>query len=253
MYNWEGASPLPSYFNPPDFLPNHFLENIADPRFSNFDTEKRYRKNLKSQPDDWHYRTKEVLYQTNSKGYRAPEWDKINWGRAVVILGCSNVTGIGLAEDETISHQLSLMLNRPVINLGVPASSIECSFYNSVILAESYPTPYAVVNIWTNTDRAIYFHKNHKEDLGIWTPQNPFFKEFIRDPLHPFMQARFIAMASRQMWKDKSRYFSASFFEDAAHYMQCDYIDIDNGARDLVHPGRKNAIEMASLIAQNIS
>lgn len=249
--NLIGVNDFPDYFDPPNFFPFNMMTHNSD-KFANYDSPDRFLESKNRMPADWHYLKKEIVYKTNSNGYRTAEWKNINWKESVIIFGCSNTTGIGLAEDETISSQLEQIIRRPVINMGVPSSSIEFSFYNSVILSEYYPTPYAVVQLWTTIDRCTYFTEKSAERCGIWTPENSYFKEFVKDDYQSLMQAKFTSIASRNLWKEKCRYYDATFFDRTSYYLECDYIKIDNQARDLTHPGRNNAKEMALLISKNI-
>lgn len=248
----------PTYINLPKFLPIQMLLH-HDPitgaitnKFSGTDNPDLFKKNLVKQPADWHYRFKEIEYKVNSSGYRCPEWTEIDWKESIVIFGCSNVAGIGLAEDETVGYNLSQLLDRPVINLGAPGSSVDFSFYNANILAEHYPIPYAVVNLWTTFDRCCYFEKEMIRFVGPWDT-TPYYREFVRNEQNPIMHAKMLAIASKNLWNDRTRYYAASFFDRSAYYTQTDWIEIDNRARDLLHPGRNNTKEMAKLIAQHIS
>lgn len=242
---------LPEYYDPPKFIPFNCLTHHSD-RFADFDSPDLFNRNLQKMGENWHYRTKEVTYKINSNGYRAPEWNQVNWKESVVILGCSNVMGIGVAEDETISYQLSEILDRPVVNLGVPGSAPDHSFFNSVILGEHYPTPYAVVNIWTTLDRCTYFNKKEVVKCGPWSIDHAYFKEFAKDDYHPIVTARMFSASCRLMWKN-TKYFEATYFDRTANYLDCAYVQIDNQARDLVHPGKNSHRAMAELIAANIS
>jgi hypothetical protein len=247
-----GVVDFPDYFNTPNFLPVNFMTHDTN-KFADFDSPDRFLENKTKMSKDWYYANKEILYNINSNGYRAPEWNTIDWKESIVIFGCSNTTGIGLAEEETINSQLSQLTDRPVINMGVPASSIDFSFYNSTILAEYYPIPYAVVHLWTTLDRCTHFSKEKIERCGVWSPNNSYYREFIRDDYQSLIQAKFISLASQNLWKDKCKYYNASFFDLTSHYLDCDYVEIDNQARDLIHPGRNNARDMATLISSNIS
>ena len=252
-----GAVDIPEYIDLPNFLPTRILchkdsDNNIDDRFADFDSPDLYESNLKKAPDDWHYRTKEVRYIMNSNGYRAPEWKDIDWQESVIIFGCSNVAGIGLAEDETIHYYLSVILNRPVIAIGAPGSSISFSFYNSIILSDHYPTPYAVIQLWSTLDRSLFFKDDLIVNGGPWDDQDKFFREYNMSDYNPPVHAKFISTASRNLWKGKCRYYSASYFDRTAYYTDSDFVEIDNQARDLLHPGRSNSITMAKLIAENI-
>ena len=120
------------------------------------DTESRFKHNLNVQDENWHYRTKQIVYNVNSSGYRCPEWDDIDWENSAVIFGCSETFGTGLAEDETISAQLSELLSMPVINMGKNGTSIEYNAVNNLILRKNFPTPKLVINYWTSPMRETY-------------------------------------------------------------------------------------------------
>ncbi len=259
MHKLHRGLEIPAYVSNYKFLKASLLtyEEIVDNtvthtnKFSSYDSLKLLEENLKTQPADWHYRTKQITYKCNSNGYRSDEWNSINWKKAVVIFGCSCTVGVGLAEDETITHQLSNILNRPVVNIGVSASSMQFSFINSVLLSKNFPTPYAVVQLWTNVDRFTLFKEQQIEHLGPWDTAE-IYKEFVNYPYHALTEATYISTASKELWKNRCRYYSASFFNQTAYYTESDWIEIDNKARDLVHPGRNSARNMAELIAKNI-
>ena len=265
MYNWSGAEKYPEYFLKYPFLKANLLTHLdhtvlktfdiptpISDKFSSSDSPDLLRQNLKTQPSDWHYRTKDVRYNCNSNGYRADEWNTIDWPNAVVIFGCSCTVGVGLAEDETISYQLSTILNRPVINMGVSASSMQHSFINSMLLAKNFTTPYAVIHLWTNIDRFTVFNKRDIEHIGPWDSEH-FSESIVMNPYQSMLTAAYTSMSSREFWKNKCRYYSASFFEATAHYTESDWVSIDNQARDLIHPGKGSAKQMADLIAANIT
>lgn len=262
MYNLSTASPLPKYVTDYKFLKSSLLtyeeENsipscqIYSNKFTSCDSPTLFEKNLKIQPSDWHYRIKEVTYQCNSNGYRAPEWNNVDWCNSIIVFGCSCTVGVGLAEDETVTAYLSSMFNRPVINMGVSASSMQFSFINSILLSKNFTTPYAVVNLWTNIDRFTLFKEQEIDHSGPWD-DNALYAEFAKNQYHSMVEATYISTASKELWKDRCKYYSASFFDKTAHYTESDWVKIDNQARDLTHPGRNSAKQMAELIATNIS
>ncbi|WP_272089261.1 alginate O-acetyltransferase AlgX-related protein [Nannocystis bainbridge] len=55
----------------------------------------------------------------NASGYRGPEWPAPQAGE-IVVVGDSQVFGLGVADDETFSVGLAERTGRPVINAGVP-------------------------------------------------------------------------------------------------------------------------------------
>jgi len=68
-------------------------------------------------------------YQTNSYGYRCPEWTPLPEGKKnVVILGCSHTFGEGLDEGEIWVDHLFNQVNQQLLrfwNLGVPGASAD--------------------------------------------------------------------------------------------------------------------------------
>lgn len=245
------------YYDPPNFLPNRMLtfpkalnSYELDNRFSNTDDSKKLEKSLQTQPEDWHYRKKEIYYNVNKDEYRTLEWDQIDWANSIVIFGCSCVAGIGLAEDETISFYLQENTGRPVINMGVPGSSIDFSFYNSLILKEYYPTPYAVIYGWTVSDRITYFDKDKPVMLGKWNlNKDNIYYHWNKEKTNSAIHVKFITSAARLLWANQIKYYDFSFFNETSQIVNCPFIKIDNDARDLLHPGRKNTKLVADMIS----
>lgn len=242
------------------FLPIGIAHNIqpgSTGKFSGMDSEDDFKKNLLIQPADWHYRTKDVTYTVNSSGYRAPEWDTIDWANSVVIFGCSHVVGIGLAEDETIGYQLSKLLDRPVINLGVGGSGPMFSHQNSVLLHKNFPKPWAVVQIWSGPDRISEFESDRSSLLpshfhGPWTTKSThegwqFYRAWTQKAATSIIYNHFAVIATAAIWESRTRYFSGSFWP-AADSATIKLRMIDK-ARDVSHPGRQTAIIVAKTIA----
>lgn len=244
---------FPWYFNKKEFFKiNTSIQKEMD--FYPADHENTFKQNLLTQPEDWHYRTKKVNYLLNTYGYRAPEFDAIDWSESVVLFGCSCTFGIGVAEDETISYLLSQKLNRPVINMGWPGGSNMNMLINSLVLAQSSKTPYAVVFLWSTTDRIPLFTDRQLYNIGPWdTRENQKHVEY-RDSYndvytnlyenHNFfiqnetMYSYFTSQFAKEIWKNKTKYITGTFFDNTALSMDIENVfKIDNKARDLVHPG----------------
>lgn len=221
--------------------------------FYSMDTEELYIKNarnLRLRGEHWDYFNKPITYKFNSQGYRAAEWTDIDWKESVVIFGCSHVVGEGLAEEDTITAQLSKLLQRPVINLGVSGTGISFSFYNSTMLYKNLPKPHAVVHLWSDLNRVELYTDN---DILLNTPSgktnNEFYRNWLLHPENPNTHMYMSAQASRCMWESKTRYYELSLFGKTADILNCIIIrDIDL-ARDLGHFG----IETAKLVAENIA
>ena len=109
-------------------------------------------------------------YKVNSMGYRACEFDTINWSESYIILGCSACFGAGIIDDsQTIAEQLSQRLQVPVINLGVSGGSIELQYFNTIEIIEQGIRPKGVFIMWPNADRFPLFDQGVLENCGSWT------------------------------------------------------------------------------------
>jgi hypothetical protein len=77
------------------------------------------------------------------------------------MFGCSFIFGIGVTDEHTVPYFLEKLSGRPVINMGIPGSSIQTSLHNSIILNDSeYPIPKAVVNMFTDLNRYQLYENN---------------------------------------------------------------------------------------------
>lgn len=234
---------------------NNFLlvDTFISKKFSGTDTAELFERNLKTQPEDWYYRHNPVTYTTNSLGYRAPDFNRVDWANSVVIFGCSYVFGIGVDDTDTLPHRLSEILGMPVINMGVSGSSISYSLHNSIMLRDQYPTPKAVVQMWSGYDRTVYYHKKTLNACGPWNLNEcEYARVWTDDPSHAETHAIIASKTSKWLWKDTA-YFEGSYFSDTARLLECDTVYSVDSARDLIHSGRKTHQQAALQIAKGIN
>jgi hypothetical protein len=268
MVDYSKLVYFPWYFDKKNLLPLN-TTGVKETDFYPADNEYTFKNSLAKMPDDWHYKTKKVRYKLNSLGYRAPEFNTIDWKNAIVLFGCSCTFGIGVDESETVSHYLSNITGRPVVNLGWPGGSNEMMMYNSLLLKQNYETPYAVVCLWSTTDRFIMFSDFQPYNVGPWNEvenqSKVKYKDYRTDvytkafeSINFFSENEGIrnymtAELTKEIWKNSTIYVSSSFFS----YKDILNLDltfsIDNEARDLVHPGRKSNQEAAEKIANFIN
>jgi hypothetical protein len=247
------------------FRENNLVYNYEDKidggftlNFCPADTQKLFEQNLKTQPEDWYYRTHPVKYTLNSLGYRTREFDDIDWKESIVMFGCSFVFADGVTDEHTIPYFLEQLSGRPVINMGVGSSSIQTTLHNSIILNDSeYPTPKAVVNMWTDLNRYQYYMNNNVSYIGQWNKSDDKFETI--DNLIPFnlMNVKMI----RNLWKNKTIYYEGVFdyFENQKLFnrldkeIYCESFQLDGGlARDLSHNGPVKNLEIAKGIYKKI-
>lgn len=222
---------------------NNFKNNS---NFSGTDSEKVFKKNLKKKPIDWIYRTKEITYEYNENGFRERPFDEINWSESVVLFGCSNIEGIGLANEDTLARRLEKIIDRPVVNLGIGGSGIDIACWNSTILHARYPKPKAVIQIWSSLDRYSDYQKEK------YVPYMANLSGYAYRLNWENRSMRYI-LTDRQMWENDAIYIEQTFFIHPKHILEFlnlkrNFQVIDE-ARDLVHPG----IESNQLAAEELA
>ena len=234
-----------------------------DHLFCEPDTEELFKRNIVRQPSDWIYRNTPITYRSNELVYRHSSFVNVDWSESVVMLGCSMVRGIGVREEDTISQQLSRIIDREVINLGVNGSSITFACNNVTLLLENYPPPKAVVFVWTDHRRAMFFETpgklamwgiNHQSyiHLGSWNKHTESLKHVItKDPnwaAHTFFAMKNVRLLCRGI-----PLVEVTFFPDSALIANCHFLrdQIDFG-RDLMHRGPKTNKLAAEYIATQL-
>lgn len=234
---------------------NEFLviDTDVDKCWSGTDTKKLYESNLKKQPKNWYYRNNNVRYTINSNGYRTYEFKDINWKNSVIIFGCSQVFGIGLDDEYTISNQLSKLIKCPVINMGMGGSSMMFAFHNSIILRDGYPMPKAVVNLWTEYHRCAYYNRHSVEFYGSWNLKlNNFMDLWNKNDHNSKVHALLMQKSSHIMWNN-TKYCELSFVKETANLLKINHLPMLDTARDLGHAGIETAKQTAEIIARKLS
>jgi hypothetical protein len=233
---------------------NRFLpaDSYISADYSGSDTDELFQKNLKIQPGDWLYRTKTVRYTVNDQKYRTMPFKKIDWANSVVIFGCSHTFGVGLDDRDTLSSCLSNIIDMPVINMGVGGSSIMFALHNNLILRDGYPTPKAVINVWTAYDRIVYYHNKYLTNHGSWNAnQNCFTEAWVNDPANAKVHALFANKTCRIIWKD-TNYLEYSYFKETADLLKCKFMTTQDLARDMMHHGHLTNQLSAEILAKEL-
>jgi hypothetical protein len=233
-------------------------------RWSGTDTNDVFQTNLKRQPSNWHYSVNPVRYTVNSKGYRTKEFKKIKWEESVVLFGCSNTFGVGLDDKDTLAARLENIIGMPVINMGQGGTSMNYNLHNSVILANGYPTPRAVVQVWPSFYRCVYYQSHSIENYGHWNiEKNNYMDLWSKSDTNLKVNAIMTQTIFKQIWKDRTSIYECSFNGDSAELLECaSYCDPNESkkgitayqdfARDLMHPGIETVKQAAEDIANNI-
>lgn len=213
----------------------------------------RIKESCKTQPLDWHYRTKKVTYNLNKDFYRCPEWELINWTESIVLFGCSFAYCIGVPDDETIAFYLENLLGRPVVNLGLPGTGPLYAFQNQVIARNIFPLPHAVVNMWSCPYRIHEFidstspaHYSVGHDSRLSFPA-----AWGKSIMNPVMHSYFGIKAAESLWSS-TKYVSTSTWlpidRNTVHLADC---NLDYAA-DLAHFGPVSNRMLAERLAELI-
>lgn len=217
------------------------------------DTQALFEQNLKTQPDDWYYRTHTIGYRFNSNNYRCPEWTDIVWEDSWVMLGCSIVEGVGLAHEDCLPGQLAQVLNEPVINLGVGASGHDVTMFNSIRLIKQGIRPKGVILCHGehNLSRVALFSPNNVTLAGHWIftrpknilfPLETLYKLWTTHPDNAEAHSEMCLAGIIALWKcENIPVFSININNDLS--------GIRDYARDNTHPGRITTKEWAQKIA----
>jgi len=231
---------------------NQFINNSSKScEFYGSDLENVFKKNLETQPTDWRYRNKEVKYILNSDSFRTVEFKDIIWNESVVIFGCSQTFGVGLAADETISVFLSKLIDCPVINMGIPGSSPTFATHNALILKKGYPKPKAVVNIWSSLNRTAFYHPYHIQHDIVNEDQESYNYQWNKVNSNAIVNGLFLQKISKIIWENIP-YYEMTMFEHTAMHFKCDFVKKIDYARDLMHLGHETAYLVAKKIAENL-
>jgi len=159
------------------------LTNIADmafPCISGFyglDSAANFLRELTLQPDDWYYRNKEVNYTLNSQGYRAPEWQDIDWSNSIVFMGGSQIFGVGNDDSDTIPNMVTILTGTPTVNLSLVGVGMQFHRQNTKMLIDNNIKPKKVFLIATPKYRFTWMKEKAPgelsfENFGSWLLSN---------------------------------------------------------------------------------
>ena len=246
-------------YNLPKYLKNKehpFLiiryDKNKNENFCGYDSEERFKENLKIMPHDWKYRTKEIKYHYNSSGYRTHEWKDIDWKNAIVVLGCSIVFGVGLAEEETMCYQIEKITGRQTINLGYPGGSNEVIINNCASLINNFGAPHTIVIGWTFPDRFRFYEKDNFTDIGVWSNKK-IYDIFIENEHNVMVKNFYMYECIKAMLIDKTKSLHFTFFKKISSMNNIAFFNYTNLARDLSHPCSEDNEKVTKYILENIS
>jgi len=223
--------------------------------------------NVQGWSKDWYYRNAYVKYTRNSLGYRAPEFNQIDWSRSVLVLGCSNAYGVGISDEHTITTRITEKTGVPAINMAIPAGSMLHCLHTSLALRELYPTVRGIAYVWPSKERTLLYTDKTRYSLGPWTglyPQKDFYgfeeyyKHFLLQEIYK-SQAHIIQLVCKQiLYSTNTKMYECSIDSYTAEFLNVEAVGktsvgyIDYG-RDLSHPGIKTAEAVADSIIKGLN
>jgi len=213
--------------------------------------------------EKWNWKDRDLTYTLNSQGYRCEEFDKIDWQKSIVVIGCSYVFGVGLDDDQTLASCLNSKLSTPVINLGISGSSIPIALANLLAIIENYDQPKSVINLWTEYSR-LPFWDDQTRHIGAWTKTkdkkhsgsninilNNLFNYWNYSDNNPKQWARIFRSAAREILKSRGiKHLEGSMFRSTAELFDIPYFKCQDFARDGLHPGPKTIECLSSKISK---
>jgi hypothetical protein len=124
--------------------------------FTGSDSEELYQQNLKTQPIDWYYRDKQIIYNRNSNGHRCKEVEDIDLDNYILFSGCSHSEGIGLKLEDSHPYLVSKSLGCDYYNLSLGGTGYDVLAHNLITwFAKVKSKPKVVVIQWPEYTRFI--------------------------------------------------------------------------------------------------
>lgn len=110
-----------------------------------------------------------ITYRINSHGYRAVEFNTVDWKNSVICIGDSAMFGTGVAQCHTIPYQLEKLIGLHCINLGECNASNLLMAENSIRLRQIGIKPKAVVVLLTTLYRTTWTTERKRVNMNPWT------------------------------------------------------------------------------------
>lgn len=225
------------------------------------DSKELFEHNLKVQPMDWVWRDINITYNLNSQGYRCPEWEDCDWNNSVLFIGGSDIFGLGINEDQTVSYHFSKITGIPVINLGVNGISSTFKWINTIKLLSYDISPKAVVYLWSPPNRTLEFTDDSgvsNKKWGLWVEDEGVGKHWSTHAYQGSQFLRYHMMHVPFLWKCPCVQYTP-LYSDLPWFKleESDKLDLIDLARDLnsngkAHPGPESHKSWANRFLRDI-
>jgi hypothetical protein len=232
-------------------IPEHYNSNMAGQRefWNGLDTSELYQKNLKERYEDLKQNgwiDKEIVYQFNSHGFRADEFDDSQ--NSVLSLGCSHTFGVGCNYENTWSYLISSALNCKNFNLAVGGSSNDTAFRLASYWIPKLK-PKIVIFLSTEPTRfELHLADGDIENFSVWIKsdmQDQLYKHWMSNNMNSKFNFLKNYLAIKQICED----LGIKFFHEKYDNFKYFYIDL---ARDLQHFGAKTNQKFANKVLASL-
>jgi len=237
-------------------LHNNLIGSETAPH-SNFtlegsDSYDNYQLNLKSQPQDWIYRNKDITYKRNVYGHRSVDVETLDKD-FVLFAGCSITFGSGLALEDTYPYLVSKSLGMDYYNLSVEASGPDVVTHNLFSWAQHIKKrPAYIVVQWPEPYRFFHPSDDPKYLLGPWIDYiKHLYDKPIIDKYYKVIETDVLEHYYKIMRLSVTTYIQALGIP--CYQFETKDIEVVDVARDLKHPGIETNKKLADLVVNSLS
>ena len=250
---------------------------IPQTSFNGPDSKGLFKKNLKTKPIDWHYRTKEITYHLNSYRYR--QMEEIPDDDFILFLGCSHTFGVGLANDEIYCKLVADKLQMPYVNAGAGAAGRYLNTMNLTKMLRAGVKPALVINQWPSWGRTflitprqevmclgpwIINYARNKEFNIRWDDRlSSFYKSWVESNRHDIESEYYVNNARLLLESNDIPYVEFGFYsspnqvKDISELSGIECISLDSEfivdfARDDMHLGPKTHENLAEFVCSRL-
>ena len=243
-----------------------FGSGYTDPEFSliGADSKNHFEEHLRTQPADWEYRTKQVLYTRNRLGHRCKELDTLN-DDFILFIGCSLTEGVGVALEDTFTYKLAQDLGLDYYNLGLAGSGADLLSENlSMWFANIKKIPQLVVIQWPAPNRHYQWFADGLTPVGAWIDvRNDIVSDEVkRATKYDFVNDKIIKNFVTACDAGYFEHFSNVLRTTILNFLDCvgvKYIEFTDNeipkldvGRDLIHPGTKSNSALSNWLRSKV-
>lgn len=243
-------------------LNNDFIGYPENDRYTRYtligkDAESEYIKNLSKNGPNWYYATNNFSYLRNGNGHRSKEITELDLDNYILCTGCSVTEGIGIDTIHRYTDIIADNLKCDMYNLALSASGNDIMVYNLVTWFNKIKKkPKFIVVQWTNEhrfstiDNTGIFHQ-----MGVWNTEIEEYLDAGMTNNHLPSATKIYRMILQQVVDVPiiEIYWNISTSIQSKYILEWPLSLIIDYGRDLLHPGIKSNIILASKLMKIIN